>query len=126
MKSYLIAAVAVLSLTACGSSPDGVVREFYTHLADGNTTKAAEMISPQTRSSWGGKIDVALLATSTKIAKCGGLKKLDIEQDKERSTDNFRVFKVTVTMKSDDKKCGVINDTVKTFKNDGKWYIQVG
>lgn len=126
MKRYLIAAIAALSLTACGSSPDGVVRDFYTHLADGNTTKAAELISPQLRSSWGGKLDAALLDVSTKIAKCDGIKKLVVEQDKERSTDNLRVFKITMTMKSDAPKCGVKNDTIKTFKNDGKWHIHLG
>lgn len=126
MKRYLIAAIAALSLTACGSSPDGVVRDFYTHLEDGNTTKAAELISPQLRSSWGGKLDAVLLGASKKIAECDGIKKLEVEQDKERSTDNLRVFKVKMIMKSDDSKCGVKNETIKTFKNDGKWHIFLG
>lgn len=126
MKRYLIAAIAALSLTACGSSPDGVVRDFYTHLDDGNTTRAAELISPQLRSSWGSKLDAALLDVSTKIAKCDGIKKLEVEQDKDRSTEKFHVFKITMTMKSDDPKCGVKNDTIKTFKNDGKWHIHLG
>jgi len=74
----------------------------------------------------GSKIDLALLDMSTKIAKCGGIKKLEVEEDKERSTDNLRVFKITMTMKSDDQKCGVKNDTIKVFKNDGKWRIHIG
>lgn len=126
MKRYLIVALVALSLTACGSSPDGVVRDFYGYLSDGNTTKAAELISPRSRDAWGPKIDAFLLDSAEKIAKCDGIKKLEVEQDKERSTDNLRVFKVKMIMKSDAPKCGVKNDTIKILKNDGKWRIHLG
>lgn len=125
MKRYLIAAIAALSLTACSSSPDGLVRGFYGHLADGNTAKAAELIAPQIKAVWGGKIDAALLDMSTKIAQCDGIKKLEIEQDEKHSTDNLRIFKVTMTMKSENPKCAARHDTIKTIKNDGEWRIRL-
>lgn len=124
MKRYLIAALAAFSLTACSSSPDTIVRDFYIHLADGNQKKAAELISPQSRAAWGAKIDVFLLASSEKIAKCDGIEKLEVVQTEDRG--HIRVFKVTTTLKSKAPKCGVQNDTVKTLNTDGKWHIFLG
>lgn len=124
MKRYLIAALAALSLTACSSSPDSVVRDFYIHLADGNPAKAAELISPQSRAAWDGKVDASLLVMSEKIAKCDGIKRLEITPQEDRGS--IRVFKVTMTLKSKAPKCGVQNDTMKTFNADGKWHIFLG
>lgn len=122
MKRYLIAAVAALSLTACSSSPDAVVRDFYIHLADGKPAKATELISPQSRAMWGGKVDAALVDFSERIAKCDGIERLEVVQTDERGA--FRAFKVTMTMK--DRKCGVKEDTIKTINADGKWFIVLG
>lgn len=124
MKRYLFAAVAALSLTACSSSPDSVVRDFYINLGDGNPAKAAELISPQSRAAWGGKVDAALLDMSEKIAKCDGIERLEVAPAENHGS--MRVFKVTMTLKSKDPKCGVKNDTVKTFSADGKWHIFLG
>jgi hypothetical protein len=126
MKSYLIAvaAIAALSLTACSSSPDSVVRDFYIHLGDGNPSKAAELIAPQSRAMWGGKVDAALLGMSQKIARCEGIDRLEVEQKQE--TDSMRIFSVKMTLKSKDPKCGVVTDTMKTIKADGKWQIFLG
>lgn len=124
MKRYLIAAIAAFSLTACSSSPDTLVRDFYIHLADGNPNKAAELVSPQSRAAWGKKVDVFLLASAEKIAKCDGIERLEVVQTEDRGS--IRVFKVTMTLKSKAPKCGVKNDTVKTFNADGKWHIFLG
>lgn len=124
MKHYLIAAVAALSLTACSSSPDSVLRDFYLHLDDGNPAKAAELISPQARAAWGGKLDARLASVSEQIAKCDGIERLEVVQTEERGS--MRVFKVTLTLKSKESKCGAKSDTVKTFNADGKWHIFLG
>ncbi len=124
MKPYLIAAIAALSLTACSSSPDSVVRDFYIHLGDGNPSKAAELIAPQSRAMWGGKVDATLLGMSEKIAKCGGIDRLDVQQKEERGS--VRVFSVKMTLNSKEPKCGVVNDTMKTIEADGKWRIFLG
>lgn len=124
MKRYLFAAVAALSLAACSSSPGSVVRDFYGNLDDGNLAEAAEMILPQSRVAWGGKVDAVLLDMSEKIAKCDGIDRLEVVQTEDRGS--MRVFKVTVNLKSKGPKCGVKNDIVKTFKADGKWHIFLG
>lgn len=124
MKRYLITALTALSLTACSSSPDKVVRDFYLHLDDGNPAKAAELISPQARAAWGGKLDARLASVSEQIAKCEGIERLDVVQTEERGL--MRVFKVTLTLKSKESKCGVKNDSVKTFNANGTWHIFLG
>lgn len=124
MKPYLIAAIAALSLTACSSSPDSVVRDFYIHLGDGNPSKAAELIAPQSRAMWGGKVDATLLGASEKIAKCGGIDRLEVKQKAEGGS--VRVYSVKVDLKSKEPKCGVITDSVKMIEADGKWRIFLG
>lgn len=124
MKRYLITALAALSLTACSSSPDSVVRDFYVHLDDGNPTKAAELISPQARAAWGGKLDARLAGVAEQFAACGGIRRLEVVPAEERGS--IRVFKVKITLKSEEPRCGVKNDTVKTFNADGTWHIFLG
>lgn len=124
MKRYLIAAIAAFLLTACSSSPDTVVRDFYNYLDNGKPVKAAELISPQSRAMWGGKVDAALVDFSERIAKCDGIEHLEVVQTAERG--DLRAFKVTMTLKSKDRKCGVKVDSIKTINADGKWLIILG
>jgi len=119
MKLIGIIAVA-LSLTACGSSPEGTLKSFYSAVEDAKMDKALAAIAPGSKEAWGGKLPPILASASSNYAKCGGLKSIDVAET--HSKGDIWSGTVTTSFKGD---CKPQTEKMKLIRIDGKWLINL-
>lgn len=122
IKTLILAAGAAALLAACGPTPDTVVRDFHTHLNEGKPDEALKLIDPASTRTWGPKLDAKMTGMAERMARCGGIDKLDVV--KLSGVGDLAEFKVSASFKKpDDKQCAGTSATFKTRKIDGTWYI---
>lgn len=75
----IVLAIASLSLTACGQSPKGIIKDYFDQLDSGNINKATDYISDSIKSRLGDeKVRSAMHENARKLQYNGGLDKVEI------------------------------------------------
>ena len=114
----LVAAVTLLTLTACGQGPGDAARAAMEAAGRGQTAEALERIDPEIKASAGIFITPMLQGKAANAQKRGGV--TSVEVDKIDQTDADHAVVTTVTRFGDGS---TQTDTGKVRKIDGKWYI---
>lgn len=107
-----------LSLSACTKSPEATVESFYRAVGHGELTEARGYLSSQVTAMLGPEKTNAVLSQETAhIARCGGIKALEVQLQGE---GELRTGTVRVTYGGD---CAAKTERVKLLQEDGKWKI---
>lgn len=114
----LVAAAALLALTACGQGPGDTVRAATEAAGRGQAAEALERIDPEVKATAGIFITPMLQDKAAKAKKRGGVTSVEVE--KVDQTDGDHAVVTTVTHFGDGS---TQTDTDKVRKVDGKWYI---
>jgi Domain of unknown function (DUF4878) len=119
-QAVTIALLSLLSLSACGvlsSGPGATVRTFYELVEDGEATRASELVSAALRTQMGDKLRTGLLSQTEKIRESGGIKSMEVRD--EKVTGELATLTVIVTYGNGQ----VDTDEVKLVREDGQWRI---
>lgn len=114
----LIAAAALLALTACGQGPGDAARAAMEAAGRGQTAEALERIDPEIKATAGIFITPMLQGKAANAQKRGGVTSVKVERVDQTDADHAMV--TTVTRFGDGS---TQTDTGKVRKVDGKWYI---
>lgn len=114
----LIAAAALLALTACGQGPGDAARAAMEAAGRGQTAEALERIDPEIKATAGIFITPMLQGKAANAQKRGGVTSVKVERVDQADADHAMV--TTVTRFGDGS---TQTDTGKVRKVDGKWYI---
>lgn len=114
----LVAAAALLALTACGQGPGDAARAAMEAAGRGQTAEALERIDPEIKASAGIFITPMLQGKALKAKAKGGVTSVEVEKIDKTDADHAVV--TTVTHFGDGS---TQTDTGKVRKVDGKWYI---
>lgn len=114
----LVAAAALLALTACGQGPGDAVRAATEAAGRGHTAEALERIDPEIKGTAGIFITPALQDKARKAKAKGGVTSVTVEKVDQIDADHAVV--TTVTHFGDGSKQ---TDTGKVRRADGEWYI---
>lgn len=120
-RSFLAAAAslaALLTLTACSSSPESTVEDFFSALDSGKIEKAVDYYSPQVRQVFGtAKVTAAAEQGARDFAKRGHLEKVVVEV--VRPGDERVRVKALLLFKDGSKR----SQDLTVVKVEGKWYL---
>lgn len=114
----LVAAAALLALTACGQGPGDAARAAMEAAGRGQTAEALERIDPEIKATAGIFITPMLQGKAANAQKRGGVTSVKVERVDQTDADHAVV--TTVTRFGDGS---TQTDTGKVRKVDGKWYI---
>ena len=114
----LVAAAALLALTACGQGPGDAARAAMEAAGRGQTAEALERIDPEIKASAGIFITPMLHDKARKAKAKGGVTSVEVE--KVDHTDADHAVVTTVTRFGDGS---TQTDTGKVRRIDGQWYI---
>ncbi|RSU68443.1 hypothetical protein BRX36_02570 [Sphingomonas sp. S-NIH.Pt1_0416] len=114
----LVAAAALLALTACGQGPGDAARAAMEAAGRGQTAEALERIDPEIKATAGIFITPMLQDKARKAKAKGGVTSVEVEKVDQTDADHALV--TTVTRFGDGSKQ---TDTGKVRRLDGKWYI---
>lgn len=114
----LVAAAALLALTACGQGPGEAARAAAEAVGRGQTAEALERIDPEVKATAGIFITPMLQDRARKAKAKGGVTSVRVE--KVDQTDGDHAVVTTVTRFGDGS---TQTDTDKVRRVDGKWYI---
>jgi|GEM_PF-4731885 len=114
----LVAAAALLALTACGQGPGDTVRAATEAAGRGQAAEALERIDPEIKATAGIFIAPALQDKARKAKAKGGVTSVTVEKVDQTDADHAVV--TTVTRFGDGS---TRTDTDKVRRVDGKWYI---
>ena len=124
----MILLVMLLSSCGTGSTPEGVVNDFFTYAKEGNIKKMVECYEPSVQEQL--KSVLSVLGSNVDINSLGNLLPDYLKQEKGPNVK----YKITGTSQNDASHATVevdlINDgtklltvPLKCVKIDGKWYI---
>lgn len=114
----LVAAAALLALTACGQGPGEAARAAVEAAGRGQTAEALERIDPEIKATAGILITPMLQGKAANAQKRGGVTSVEVEKVDQMDADHAVV--TTVTRFGDG---ATQTDTGKVRKVEGKWYI---
>ncbi|MET3435551.1 DUF4878 domain-containing protein [Sphingomonas sp. 1185] len=114
----IVAAAALLALTACGQGPGDAARVAMEAAGRGQTAEALERIDPEIKATAGIFITPMLQDKAMKARAKGGVTSVEVEKVDE--TDGDHAVVTTVTRFGDGS---TQTDTGKVRRIDGKWYI---
>lgn len=114
----LVAAAALLALTACGQSPGDAARAAIEAIGRGQTAEALERIDPEIKATAGIFIAPTLQDKARKAKAKGGVTSVEVEKIDRTDADHAVV--TTVTRFGDGS---TQTDTGKMRRVNGKWYI---
>ena len=114
----LVAAAALMALTACGQGPGDAVRAATEAAGRGQATEALERIDPEIKATAGIFITPMLQDKAKKAKAKGGVTSVTVEKVDQTDADHAVV--TTVTRFADGS---TQTDTDKVRRVDGKWYI---
>lgn len=114
----LVAAAALLALTACGQGPGDAVRAATEAAGRGQAAEALERIDPEIKATAGIFITPALQEKAKRAKAKGGVTSVTVGKIDQADADHAVV--TTVTRFGDGS---TQTDTDKVRRVDGKWYI---
>ncbi|KTT98987.1 DUF4878 domain-containing protein [Sphingomonas sanguinis] len=114
----LVAAAALLALTACGQGPGDAARAAMEAAGRGQTAEALERIDPEIKATAGILITPMLQGKAANAQKRGGVTSVEVEKIDKTDPDHAVVTTVTRFGNGSTQ-----TDTGKVRRIDGKWYI---
>lgn len=115
----VVALLGLLLLTACGSSPAGIVERYYASVEAGEIEEALSYMSPQWVGQWGTeKVRSALVQMNRQVAEKGGIDNVEILEETE--TGEVGTVQVKVTFGNGEEETQGFDLT----KIDGEWKLE--
>jgi hypothetical protein len=116
-----ISCIALATIAGCGagSSPEGVIKDYYRAVESGEHNRALTMIDPlNLQSAPEAKIRALMQGQQEQMHRCGGLKSVDVKMN---GTGDTRTGKMTLAFAT----CPPENIKVAVRKVSGTWTINL-
>ncbi len=117
MHKYLLIAGLATLLTACGSEPASVVKEFYDDIGNGKIQEAKQFVNPSVQRKYGEDVDAGLEIRMREYNNAGGYKGVTLS-DENSNGDNYSAKATIHTGSGKD-----IVEPVRMLKVNGKWVM---
>ncbi len=114
----LVAAAALLALTACGQGPGDAARAAMEAVGRGQTAEALERIDPEIKATAGMFLTPMLQDKAKKAKAKGGVTSVAVEKVEQTDADHAVVTTVTRFGNGSTQ-----TDTGNVRRVDGRWYI---